>query len=526
MKKELADKLLHSNLTIEEIENKYIPRTGNPTVTRFAPSPTGFMHIGGVWTSLLSERLAHSSGGIFYLRIEDTDQKRKVQEATDIIVNTLKYLGIEYDEGVMKGGNYGSYIQSERVDIYKAYIKKLLIEGKAYPSFMSADELSKMREEQEKMKLRTGLYGHWAKERNLTDEQIESYINQEKRFVINFKATGDVKNRIAVSDLVKGKRMLPENDIDIVILKADGLPTYHFAHVIDDHLMGTTIVNRTDEWFISTPLHLQLFQAMGWQPPQYLQPAPLQKMDGNAKRKLSKRKDIEADFRYFMEQGYPKEAIVDYIMNLLNSNFEEWRKQNPKANYKDFPFDYKKINESGALLDFPKLDNVTKNFIASLTAEEIYDRLFEWSNDYDKKLHEKMRNEKEKFIKIFNIERIGNTKIRKDYGKLSDMWINIDFFFDFKLQKNLNNEIINDYIKTYNETWSKEEWFNNIKEKAKKFGYAINNKEFNENEHKGDISQFVNIFRLLITGKTFSPDLYSIMQILGKDEVIRRLMGC
>jgi glutamyl-tRNA synthetase len=480
------------------------------------------MHIGGVWTSILTERLAHSNGGICFLRIEDTDQKREVKEAVKIISDTLDYLEIKFDEGVGRGGNYGSYTQSERADIYKAYIQKMLIEGKAYPSFMSPEDLTKMREEQEKMKLRTGLYGHWARERDLTDEQIEEYLEQGKRYVINFKSRGDYKNRIAVVDLVKGKRMLPENDLDVVILKADGLPTYHFAHIIDDHLMQTTHVNRTDEWFISTPLHLQMFEAMGWQAPNYLQPAPLQKLDNGAKRKLSKRKDPEADFRYYMEQGYQKEAIIDYIMNLLNSNYEDWRKQNPKASHRDFPFDYKKINESGALLDFVKLDNVSKNFMAILTAEEIYERLLNWAKSFDKNLEAKLVANKEKFVDIFNIERVGTDKVRKDYGKLSGIWEQIDYFFDFTPLKNEYKEITTDYLKDYNENWTKEEWFEYMKSGSEKYNYAVNGKEFDVTKHKGKISDFVNIFRILITGKTNSPDLYSIMKVLGINEVKRR----
>ncbi|MDR0423769.1 MAG: hypothetical protein LBH46_04260 [Rickettsiales bacterium] len=528
MKKDLVERLVPCSLTIEEIEKRYIPRQQDLIVTRFAPSPTGYMHIGGVWTSILTERLAHSKtignkNGVCFLRIEDTDQKREVKEAVGIISNTLDYLGIEFDEGVGRGGDYGSYTQSERADIYKAYIQKLLIEDKAYPSFMSHDELAKMREEQEKMKLRTGLYGHWAKERDLTDEQVEEYLKQGKSYTINFKATGDCKNRIPINDLVKGKRMLPENDLDVVILKASGLPTYHFAHIIDDHLMGTTHVNRTDEWFISTPLHIQMFQAMGWQPPYYLQPAPLQKMDSGIKRKLSKRKDPEADFRYFMEQGYPKEAIIDYIMNLLNSNYEDWRKANPKTDWKEFDFDYKKINESGALLDFPKLDNITKNFVATLTAEEFYKRMLEWSKEFNSNdLYPKLVNNKEQFIKIFSIER-GGEKVRKDYGKFSKVWEQVDFFFDFIPLENNFKEITDDYLKDYNWNSTKEEWFEYMKKGAEKYGYCINQKEFDVTKHKGKMGDFVNIFRVLITGRTNSPDLYSIINVLGKSEVKNRL---
>jgi glutamyl-tRNA synthetase len=381
-----------------------------------------------------------------------------------------------------------------------------------------------MREEQTKLKLRTGLYGHWAKERNLTEEQIEANLAENKRFVINFKSNGDYKNRVAVNDLIKGKRMLPENDLDIVILKADGLPTYHFAHVVDDHLMGTKYVNRTDEWFISTPLHLQMFEAMGWQPPFYLQPAPVQKMDGNSKRKLSKRKDPEAGFQFYMQEGYPKDAIIDYLMNLLNSNYEEWRKNNVKTDFKEFPFDYKKISESGALLDFQKLDNVTKNYMATLTAEEVYEMLLAWAENYDKNLLDRMKKEKQKFIAIFEIERKNTDRVRKDYGKLSAIWNEIDYFFDFTPQKiEVDPKILSDYLADYNENWTKEEWFENIKEKALKFGYSsTGGKEQDTTKYKGNISDFVGIFRQILTGRKNSPDLYFIMKIFGKEEMAKR----
>ncbi|MDR2526492.1 MAG: glutamate--tRNA ligase [Rickettsiales bacterium] len=524
MKKELIDKILPCNLTIDDVEKKYSSRPNGQWVTRFAPSPTGYMHIGGVLTSILTERLSHSNGGICYLRIEDTDQKREVKESVKIISDTLDYLGIKFDEGVGIGGNYGPYTQSERIDIYKAYVRKLLLEDKAYPSFLTTEELGKIREEQTKLKLRTGIYGHWANERNMTEEQIEYNLEQGKRFVINFKSNGDYKNKCVVNDLIKGKRILPENDLDIVILKSDGLPTYHFAHVIDDHLMGTTHVNRTDEWFISTPLHLQLFDAMGWTPPNYLQPAPLQKIDGNSKRKLSKRKDPEADFRYYMEQGYPKEAIVDYIMNLLNSNYEDWRKNNVGVSYTEFPFDYKKVSESGALLDFVKLDNIAKNFIATLSADVLYDKLRDWAENFNQELFLKLKQYKEKFISILEIERKDTDRVRKDYAKFSEIWKEVLYFFEFTpIKDDKNKTIIKDYIESYNENWTKEEWFSDMKTMAVKYGYALNNKEFIQGTHVGLLSDFIAIFRIKITGKKNTPDLYGIMKVLGKNEVIERL---
>ncbi len=540
MKQELVDRLIPGNIpSIEEIEKKYPPRSKGTVVTRIAPSPTGYMHIGTVWTAMTAERIAHQNGGVFMLRIEDTDRKREVEGALDAILKALDYMGLNNDEGLRldgkEYGNYGPYTQSKRENIYKAYVKEFLKRDIAYPSFMTPEELEKMREEQTKLKIRTGMYGLWARDRNLTEEQIIDNLNAGKPYVINFKSPGNFNNRITLEDAIKGKKMLPENDLDIVILKSDGLPTYHFAHLIDDHLMGTTHVGRTDEWFISTPLHIQLFEAMGWTPPIYIQPAPIQKLDNGAKRKLSKRKDPEANFQYFIETGYPREVITDYLMNLLNSNYEDWRKANPKADWKEFKFDIKKLGVSGALFDFKKLDSITKDFMASLSAEELYNRLYRWASEFDKELAGKMEKEKSKFTAIFEIERKDCDRVRKDYGALSTIYNEITYFFDFeysldKLKQDMPNlsiddakKIVNEYIENYNENLSKDEWFSNLKSMASKYGYALNNKEFNPEIHRGNVSDFVAIFRYLITGRKNSPDLYSIMKVMGREEVLKRL---
>jgi len=540
MRQELVDRLISGDIpNIEEIEKKYPPRPEGTVITRIAPSPTGFMHIGTVYTAMTDERIAHQNGGIFILRIEDTDTKREVDGAVDAILKTLNYCDLNTDEGLRldgkEYGDYGPYTQSKRKDIYKAYVKELLRRDLAYPSFMTHEDLEKMREEQTKLKIRTGLYGLWAKERNMTEEQIIDNLNAGKPYVIYFKSGGNFSNKIVIDDLIKGKKILPENDLDIVILKSDGLPTYHFAHLIDDHLMGTTHVLRTDEWFISTPLHIQLFEAMGWKAPYYVQPAPIQKIDNGAKRKLSKRKDPEANFLYYIEEGYPKEVIIDYLMNLANSNYEDWRKQNPKASFKDFKFNIKGLGTSGALLDFKKLDSMTRDFIATLTAEELYERLYRWANEFKKELAAKMEKEKSKFISIFEIERKDCDRIRKDYGKLSGIYDEIVYFFDFSysldelkqdmpaLSTDNIKKIVNEYIKNYNDNLTKEDWFNELKKMASRYGYAISNKEFNPEVHSGNISDFVAIFRYLITGKKNTPDLYSIMKVMGKDEVLKRL---
>lgn len=540
MRQELVDRLVPGDIpSIEEIEKKYPKRDEKLVVTRMAPSPTGFMHIGTVYTAMIAERLAHQNNGVFFLRIEDTDSKREVDGAVDAILKTFDYCHLNNDEGLkidgVEYGNYGPYTQSQRRNIYKAYVKEFLKRDLAYPSFMTQEELDKMREEQQKLKIRTGLYGLWAKERNLTEEQIINNLNAGKPYVINFKSSGSFNDRVVVEDLVKGKKMLPDNDLDIVILKSDGLPTYHFAHLVDDHLMGTTHVVRTDEWFISTPLHLQLFKAIGWKAPFYMHPAPVQKMEDGAKRKLSKRKDPEANFMYYIEKGYPKEVILDYLMNLLNSNYEDWKKQNPKADLKDFNFNIKMLGTSGALLDFKKLDSMCKDFMATLSADELYDRLYEWANKFDSNLAKSMKDNKDYFIRIFEIERKNCDRVRKDYGSLSTVYDEIKYFFEYEyslkqLKKDMPNldiskvkEIVADYIGSYDENFSKDEWFNNLKTMASKYNYAANNKEFNPEIHVGNISDFVAIFRYLITTKKNSPDLYSIMQVLGRDEVLKRL---
>ncbi len=541
MRQELVDRLIPNKTpSIEEIEARYPARPNGAVITRIAPSPTGFMHIGTVWTAITDERIAHQNNGVFILRIEDTDQKREVKGAVEAILKSLNYMGLFNDEGMRidgkEYGNYGPYTQSERKDIYQAYVKELLKKDLAYPSFMTHDELQQIREEQTKLKIRTGLYGLWARERNLTEQQIIDNLDAGKSYVIYFKSHGNFNNKIVFEDFIKGKKLLPENDLDIVILKSDGLPTYHFAHLIDDHLMGTTHVVRTDEWFISTPLHIQLFEAMNWKVPIYVQPAPIQKLDNGAKRKLSKRKDPEANFQYFIEKGYPKEVIIDYLMNLLNSNYEDWRKANPKTDWKEFPFEIKKLGVSGALFDFKKLDNICKDFIARISAQELYDRLLVWAKEFDKILAEKMEKQKDYFVSIFEIERKDCERIRKDYCTLSSIYDEISYFFDFKYTEDIFKmdlpnislieveTIIKEYISNYDKLMlNHDDWFNQMKEMAKKYSYCVDNKEFNSEIHKGKISDFIAIFRYLITGKKNSPDLYSVMKVLGKDKVIIRL---
>lgn len=544
---ETIDRLMGTNIcSVAEIEKKYPPRllAEGQTVTRIAPSPTGFMHLGSVYAALISERVAHQSGGVFMLRIEDTDSKREVEGAAEFIIKSLADFGLVFDEGPLNAheetGAYGPYVQSHRKNIYQAYIKELLQKGLAYPCFCTEEEISALRERQTKAGGRIGYYGMYAKCRNLTDEQVNANLDAGKPFIIRFKSPGKYINKIAIEDVCRGKRFFPENDLDIVIMKSDGLPTYHFAHLIDDHLMGTTHVLRGDEWLSSLPLHVQLFETMGWTPPKYGHIAPIQKLEDEARRKLSKRKDPEANIAYYGEMGYPKEVVIDYLMNLANSDFEDFMKANPGKTYKDFEFKISKLNNSGPLLDFVKLENIGKEFIATLDYQELYDRLYDWAQKYDPALKARMDANSALFKQILDIERSNCDRVRKDYFMMSGIWPEIKYFFDEEFDLTAENalealanlpaenvkKIAADYATIYNPADTKEEWFGKIKEYALANGYAKNAKEIAKNPEtvfKGTVSDVAAVLRVLITGRRESPDLHSIMQILGKDRVMRRL---
>ena len=542
----LIDKIFPDPLpSVEEIEKKYAPRAlpEGAKVTRIAPSPTGFMHIGGIYSALISERIAHQSGGVFYLRIEDTDTKREVEGATDLISSSLGAYGLAPDEGVdvsgVEHGNYGPYSQSCRREIYQAYIKKLLEEGRAYPCFSTVEELERIRKGQEVRGERLGYYGSWALSRGLSAEEAEARIDAGIPYVIRYKSLGDYNHKITVNDTIKGKREFPDNDLDIVIMKSDRLPTYHFAHVVDDHLMGTTDVIRGDEWMPSLPLHIQLFREMGWKVPRYAHIAPIQKMDGSSKRKLSKRKDPEASVTFYDEEGYSHEAVVEYLLNLANSNFEDWRKQNPSADYHDFPFSLKKMNNSGALFDFTKLNSVSREVIGRMSADEVFERAHAWAKIYDVDLAARMESNRDYVRSIFNIEREGARNVRKDISKWSDVKEEIRYFFDdqfsldreafeSQLSDNLRKdwpEMVRLFAEGYNPEESKDEWFGRMLEIATGLGYARNGKEYKAapENFRGDISDVVKVFRVLITGKTQSPDLYSIMRVMGPERVLKRV---
>ena len=538
---DLANLIFPDAKDIEYYEEKY-PRRNLPegaVVTRFAPSPTGYVHIGGLYQALVAHKIAKQTKGVFFLRIEDTDQKREVENAVEGIVNSLQDFGMRPDEGAVSNseevGAYGPYMQSQRKDIYQAYAKYLISQGKAYPCFCTSEELEITRKKQEDAKIRTGYYGVWAKCRSLSVEEMAEKIKLGEKYIIRFKSPGREDRKIKHKDLIKGNVEFPENDQDIVIIKGDGLPTYHFAHAVDDHLMGTTTVIRSDEWLSSVPLHLQLFHELGFKAPKYAHISPIMKNDNGNKRKLSKRKDPEAAVSYYQEIGIPKEAVKEYLLNIANSNFENWRKQNPTQSIDEFELQLNKMSVSGALFDMIKLQDVSKIIISKFSSQEVYDSVLEWSEKYDKELYEMLQN-KEYALKVFGIER-GNAKPRKDIAKWEDVKDIISYMYEEKFQikkypfQTINNKediekIKRVYIeKYYNENDDKQTWFEKIKSLAEELGYAKEVKEFKANPgmykaHVGDVS---TVLRVLLTGRTNTPDLYEIMKVLGKEKVISRL---
>lgn len=546
MTPEIISKLFPNPLpSVSEIEAKYPPRALQPgqKVTRVAPSPTGFMHIGSIYAALVSERVAHQSGGVFFLRVEDTDQKRKVEGATEVICNSLERYGIVADEGVDKNGkdfgSYSPYTQSQRKEIYQAYAKKLLEEGLAYPCFCAADDLDLMRKIQEKQSQRPGYYGKYAHCRHLSDEEILANLNAGKPWVIRFKSPGNNEKRMLIKDLLKGDINMPENDLDIVILKGDGLPTYHFAHAVDDHLMGTTHVIRGDEWVSSVPLHIQLFVALGWKAPKYGHYAPLQKLDNGNKRKLSKRHDPEANIIYFWEKGYPEDALIEYLFNLINASFEDWRRTNPDKKAFDFPLNFNKIsNTAGALFDFQKLHSISKDVVAKMSAEEVFNAVLNWADAYRPAFAERMRTHQAYITSILNIERNIGKKSRKDLVKWEDLESDISYFFDDTFTRDIASftdelhltvdemqAIASEFKAVFNVNDDKNTWFEKIKMIAGKHGFATEMKAYKENPtaYKGNVSDIANVLRVFITGRTQSPDLHAIMAVMGEERVKNRL---
>ena len=541
--KDLANLIFPDAKEISYYEEKYPERNlkEGAIVTRFAPSPTGFVHIGGLYQSVIARKLATQTEGVFFLRVEDTDQKREVENGITGIVQALNDFGIVPDEGMISEtegkGNYGPYRQSQRKEIYQSYAKYLISQGKAYPCFCTPEEGEEIRAKQEAAKIRPGYYGVWAKCRNVTVEEAIKRIENGEKYIIRFKSPGREDRKIKHHDVIKGNVDFPENDQDIVIIKADGLPTYHFAHAIDDHLMRTTHVIRGDEWLSSVPLHLQLFHELGFKAPKYAHIAPIMKNDNGNKRKLSKRKDSEAAVSYYDEEGIPEEAVKEYLLNIANSNFENWRRANKEKSIEEFELQLNKMSVSGALFDMVKLLDVGKTVISMFTAEEVYEKSLEWANKYDNELKE-MLEDKEYALRIFSIER-GNKKPRKDISKWSEVKENIEYMYDDKFlnkeqeypyqvisEKEDINKILALYLeKYYNENDDKQEWFDKIKELSGELGYAKEVKEFKANPeaykaHVGDVS---TVIRVALTGRTNTPDMYEIMEVLGKESIEKRL---
>ncbi len=541
--KELANLIFPEARPISYYEEKY-PERGleeGAIVTRFAPSPTGVMHVGGLYQGLIAKKLAEQTKGVFFLRIEDTDQKREVENGIKGIVESLKEFGIEPDEGMTSEteeiGKYGPYKQSLRKEIYQSYAKYLIEQGKAYPCFCTQEELNQIREKQEAAKIRPGYYGIWAKCRGLTVEEMAKKIEAGDEYIIRLKSPGREDRKIKHKDIIKGNVEFPENDQDVVIIKGDGLPTYHFAHAVDDHLMHTTHVIRGDEWLSSVPLHLQLFQVLGFRAPKYAHIAPIMKNDDGNKRKLSKRKDPEAAVSYYAEEGIPKEAVKEYLLNIANSTFENWRRANPEKPIEEFNLQLNKMSVSGALFDMVKLLDVSKIVISKMSAKEVYNNSLEWAKKQDNELAELLGNQKDYSIKVFGIER-GNKKPRKDISKWSDVKENISYMYNELFEKDkseyqyqvINNKeeiekILDLYItKYYNPQDDKQTWFDKIKELAGEMGYAKEVKEFkaNPNAYKAHVGDVSTVIRVALTKRTNTPDMYEIMQVLGKDIIKSR----
>ena len=507
-------------------------------ITRFAPSPTGFLHIGGLFAALISERIAHQSGGKFILRIEDTDKKREVENGVDKIIEGLKAFGIKIDEGFVdfdtETGDYGPYKQSERAKIYQCFAKSLVEKGMAYPCFCSEDTLAKIREEQEEKKVLPGYYGDYAICRNLSYEEIENNIKEGKPYVLRLKSQGSEEKRISFKDGIRGKIELPENIVDVVILKSDKIPTYHFAHVVDDYLMRTTNVIRGDEWISSVPIHIQMFSMLGLKPPKYAHIAPIMKEDEGGKRKISKRKDPEAAVTWYSEEGYPVDGVIEYLLNLANYTFEDFRRANKNAPWTDFKLEMNKMSNSGALFDLVKLNDICKNKIASYTAEKVYELAAEWAKTYDTELYALLTRDVDYSVKMFNFDR-NPEKPRKDIGKWSEVREAFSFMFDelFEnkydviedISKEDQNEILKTYIDMYDENEDNSAWFDTLKDLSEKHGFAREVKEYKKNpdSFKGHVGNVSNVVRVAVTGRTKSPDLYSIMKTLGKERVTERI---
>lgn len=527
----------------EAYENIYPERTveKGAEITRLAPSPTGFIHLGNLYSALADERTAHTTGGIFYLRIEDTDEKRKVEGAVESVIRSLKYFGIKFDEGAeieSKLNVYGPYYQRRRASIYRTFVKKLIEEGRAYPCFCTAEELDAVREKQTAAKQTTGYYGEFAKCRNLTEEQIYKNLAAKKPFVIRLKSSGSIENKFTFRDVIKGDITVTENDQDVVILKSDGIPTYHFAHAIDDHFMRTTLVIRGEEWLSSLPIHIELHKVLGFKLPKYAHTPSLMKLDGGTKRKLSKRKDPELSLDYYRKAGYYPVAVVKYLMTVLNSGFEEWQLKNPEADWREYKFKVDKMGKSGALFDLEKLNDVSKTEISRLTEEQCFEFLNGWVQEFGTDEDREHFKDKEYILKILSLVMgTGGKKRRKDIERAEQGVRLIDYFFDdifasehayltFRTDDKTARAVLEGFGSVYDIADDNQTWFNKLKEVAAKCGFATDNAEYKANpeKFKGNVSDAAEILRIAVTGSPNSPDLCTIMGILGSERAKKRLV--
>lgn len=532
--------LLFPNVTEtpEEVEARF-PKRQVPegaVITRMAPSPTGFVHLGNLVQGMISERMAHQSGGVLFLRVEDTDAKREVPGAVEVLIGSLKHYHINFDEGATidgDSGDYGPYRQRQRAAIYHVFAKKLVSEGKAYPCFCTEEELSALREQQEANKETTGYYGKYAIWRDRSLEEIKQQLDAGNPWVLRFKSMGSIENQFKFDDLVKGKLTVTENNVDHVLLKSDGIPTYHFAHAVDDHLMQTTHVVRGDEWLPSLPFHIQLFQALGFKLPKYVHIGPLMKMDGTSKRKLSKRKDPELALTYYKAEGFPVQAMREYLMTVLNSNFEDWRRANPDADIETFKFSPKKLNPAGSLFDYAKLVDVSKNVISRMSAEEVYGLLTAWAEEFDSDFAQKLKADPDFATRILTIGR-GGKKPRKDMATWQEAKPYMGFFydeyleapcFDEKFDKAVIRSALTKFLERFNFQDDANTWFDKVKEITTELGFTTDMKAYkaDPSAYPGTVADISTFLRLAVTGKTNSPDLYTVMQILGYDATVSRI---
>ena len=554
--RELAELLFPDiDKTPDYYEAKY-PQRDLPeeaAVTRLAPSPTGFIHLGNLYVAMIDERLAHKKGGVCYLRVEDTDEKREVEGAVPVLLDTLGYFGIEFDEGACRSGvpestdnpdepgsaqrgAYGPYWQSMRSDIYKACVKKLVSEGKAYPCFMTEEEIAEIRAAQTAEKIDPGIYGKYAKHRDLSLQEVKARIAAGEEYVVRFRSEGDPSRYFKVKDAIRGEISMPENIQDVVILKKNDLPTYHYAHVVDDHFMRTSIVVRGEEWMASLPIHVQLFEAMGWEVPLYCHNTVLMKIDETTgqKRKLSKRKDPELGLSYYKELGYFPEAVREYLMTVLNSDYEEWRIANPYEDYRNFDFSAEKMSDSGTLFDINKLNDISKDVLAKKSAEEIYDFELSWAEEYDPDKAALLKENKDMLLKVFDIDR-GGEKPRKDLVYAKQIFTFIRYFFDeyFEYESEWpaevspedRREILKRYIEGYDPADDNSAWFEKVRGITADLGYAVKPKDYKKNpdQYKGHVGHVSGVIRIAITGRSNSPDLWTIQQIMGPDMVRSRI---